>query len=91
MDHTARAEALRQRAVTCRSSAQETTSSVFQKCYRLLAEHYTNLAKLEDDYAAGSERLSALAPHRDDDIRSAANVGTKKMIAVSIPTHRATP
>lgn len=78
MDHIARAEALRQRAVTCRSSAQETTSAVFQKCYRLLAEHYVSLAKLEDDYAAGSERLSAQTRQRDDGIGPNADGSAKK-------------
>jgi hypothetical protein len=68
MDHFARAEALRQRAMSCRSSADETTSADFQNCYRLLADHYANLARLEEDYAAGSERLSA-QPHRQIMVR----------------------
>jgi hypothetical protein len=58
MDHIAKAEALRTRAVVCRSSADETTSADFRKCYRLLAEHYAILAKLEEDYAAGDRRLA---------------------------------
>lgn len=70
MDHLARAEALRQRATACRSSADETTSAGFQKCYRMLADHYAILARLEEDYAAGSERLRTQPPRQNDGARA---------------------
>jgi hypothetical protein len=60
MDHLIRAEALRRRAVACESKAGETTSRQFRDCYRLLAKQYGTMAKVEEDYAAGNERLAAL-------------------------------
>jgi hypothetical protein len=60
MDHHARVEALRRRAAECETKAGETTSRQFRDCYRLLAKQYGTMARVEEDYAAGSERLAAL-------------------------------
>jgi hypothetical protein len=60
MDHLVRVESLRQRAAACESMAGETTSRQFRDCYRLLAKQYGILAQIEEQYAAGSERLEAL-------------------------------
>lgn len=50
LDHLARARELRRRAAQCQISAKNTQSAKFGDCYRLLAEHYTILAKLEEDF-----------------------------------------
>jgi hypothetical protein len=50
VDHLARAEELRVKAAQCQLSAKNTTSREFGHCYRLLAENYGILAKLEEEY-----------------------------------------
>jgi len=60
MDHLVRVEALRRRAAACESKADETTSRKFKDCYRLLAKQYGTMAQVEEDYAAGNDRLAAL-------------------------------
>jgi hypothetical protein len=55
-----RVEALRRRAAVCESKAGETTSRKFRDCYRLLAKQYVTMAQVEEDYAAGNERLAAV-------------------------------
>lgn len=50
MNHLARAKEMRARAAGCKESAKTTTSEKFSGCYRLLAENYDILAKLEEDY-----------------------------------------
>lgn len=57
----ARVEALRRRAAACEASAHETTSADFRGCYRLLAKNYAALAQIEEEYAAGNERLASVA------------------------------
>jgi hypothetical protein len=52
VDHLALARAYRGRAATCLISAENTTSSVFSKCYRQLADYYDGLARLEEDFQA---------------------------------------
>jgi len=49
-DHLARAKEFRYRAANCEVSAKNTLSAGFGNCYRLLAEHYMILAKLEEDF-----------------------------------------
>jgi len=49
-DHLARARELRLRAAQCQLSAKNSGSAKFGHCYRLLAEHYVILAKLEEDF-----------------------------------------
>jgi hypothetical protein len=56
-DHLAWAESYRNRAAKCRSTAEETTSTSFGNCYRLLADHYVLLANLEEDF---SRRATAM-------------------------------
>jgi hypothetical protein len=58
MNHLVRAESLRRRSASCESSANATSSSNFKTCYQLLAKNYAILARLEDEYAAGNERLA---------------------------------
>jgi hypothetical protein len=60
MDHQLRVETLRRRAATCEAMADETTSLKFRNCYRLLAKQYGTMARIEEEYAAGNERLVAL-------------------------------
>lgn len=57
MDHVVRLEALRRRAAACESKAGETTSRKFRDCYLLLAKQYGTMISVEEQYAAGSERL----------------------------------
>lgn len=57
VDHLGRAEELRQRAATCRTAAQRTTSPAFKSCYNLLATNYLIQARLEEEYAAGTARV----------------------------------
>jgi hypothetical protein len=64
VDHLGRAEELRQRATKCTVAAKDTTSSVFKTCYDLLAANYLIQARLEEDYAAATERIA-------DEIREA--------------------
>jgi hypothetical protein len=52
VDHLGRAQELRQRAATCRTAAQRTTSPAFKTCYDLLATNYLIQARLEEDFAA---------------------------------------
>jgi hypothetical protein len=49
-DHSARASEMRIRAARCQASAKMTTSVKFAECYRLAAENYEVLAKLEQDF-----------------------------------------
>jgi hypothetical protein len=51
VDHLAWAEGYRNRATKCRSAAAEISSIGFGNCYRLLADHYTLLADLEENFA----------------------------------------
>ena len=51
LSHSARAYEMRVRAVKSRASAKKTTSVMFAECYRLAAENYEVLAKLEQDFA----------------------------------------
>ena len=60
MDHLVRVETLRRRAAACESAANKTTSLKFRDCYRLLAKQYGTMARVEEEYAAGSDRLAAL-------------------------------
>jgi hypothetical protein len=59
VDHLGRAEELRQRAAKCKAAAQRTTSSEFRTCYDLLATNYLIQARLEEDYAEGTERIAS--------------------------------
>lgn len=59
-DHLTRARLLRDRAAQCRVSAKNTLSAKFGDCYRLLAEHYMILAKLEEDFV-GRQNAAANA------------------------------
>jgi hypothetical protein len=52
LDHLTRARILRDRAAQCRVSAKATLSAKFGDCYRLLADHYVILAKLEEDFVS---------------------------------------
>jgi hypothetical protein len=51
-DHLARAREMRRRAAKCQLSAKNSQSARFGDCYRLLADNYVILAKLEEDYVA---------------------------------------
>ena len=62
VDHLAWAQSYRDRAVKCRSTARETTSASFEKCYRMLADYYILLADLEEDYARRSKALQQAVP-----------------------------
>jgi hypothetical protein len=62
VDHLIRAEELRQRAAKCTAAAGETTSSGFKACYDLLAANYLSQARLEEEYAASTERIAYFAP-----------------------------
>jgi hypothetical protein len=61
VDHLGRAEELRQRATKCIVAAKDTTSPVFKTCYDLLAANYLIQARLEEDYAAGTDRIALVA------------------------------
>ena len=54
LNHLAWAKSYRDRAAKCRAIAKETTSASFEKCYRMLADHYILLADLEEDYVRRS-------------------------------------
>jgi hypothetical protein len=58
VDHLGRAEELRQRASKCLVAKDGTTSSVFKSCYDLLAANYLIQARLEEDYAAATDRIT---------------------------------
>jgi hypothetical protein len=58
VDHLGRAEELRQRATKCIVAAEGTTSPVFKSCYDLLARNYLIQARLEEDYAAATDRIA---------------------------------
>lgn len=60
VDHLGRAEELRQRATKCIVAAKDTTSPVFKTCYDLLAANYLIQARLEEDYAAGTDRIAGV-------------------------------
>jgi hypothetical protein len=63
LDHLARARELRNRAAKCQLSAKTSASAKFGNCYRLLAEHYVILAKLEEDFV-GRQRAADAAASR---------------------------
>ena len=69
MDHIGRAEELRQRATKCIVAAKDTTSPVFKICYDLLAANYLIQARLEEDYAAATERIGVEIRHADEQAR----------------------
>ena len=50
VDHLVWAQGYRNRAAQCRLSAQNTSSSDFSDCYRLLTQYYIMLANLEEDF-----------------------------------------
>jgi len=58
VDHLGRAEELRERATKCSAASKDTTSPAFKACYDLLAANYLIQARLEEDYAAGTERIA---------------------------------
>jgi len=60
--HLARAKSYRDRATKCYSTANETTSASFEKCYRMLADHYILLADLEEDYVRRSAAMQLPGP-----------------------------
>jgi len=55
VDHLAWAQGYRSRAAMCLLSAKNSASSEFGKCYRQLAEHYNDLARLEEDFQASQD------------------------------------
>jgi hypothetical protein len=69
VDHLGRAEELRQRATKCIVAAKDTTSSAFKTCYDLLAANYMIQARLEEDYAAGTERIADVMRQADKQAR----------------------
>jgi hypothetical protein len=69
IDHLGRAEELRQRATKCADAANGTTSPDFKTCYDLLAANYLIQARLEEDYAAGTERIAVVMRQADEQVR----------------------
>jgi len=69
VDHLGRAEELRQRATKCTVAAKDTTSPVFKTCYDLLAANYLIRARLEEDYAAGTDRIANVMRRADEQSR----------------------
>ena len=69
VDHLGRAEELRQRATKCIVAAKGTTSPVFKTCYDLLAANYLIQARLEEDYAAGTDRIADVMRQADEQAR----------------------
>jgi len=69
VDHLGRAEELRQRATKCTVAAKDTTSPVFKTCYDLLAANYLIQARLEEDYAAGTDRIANVMRRADEQSR----------------------
>ena len=69
VDHLGRAEELRQRATKCIVAAKDTTSPVFKACYDLLAANYRIPARLEEDYAAATERIAVEIRQAGDQAR----------------------
>lgn len=61
VDHLGRAAKLRQHAAKCSVAAGGTTSSAFKTCYKLLAVNYLIQARLEEDFAAATERIALAA------------------------------
>jgi hypothetical protein len=57
MDHVARADELRRKAAAILTKADNAKNDSFKVCYELLAVNYEMQARLEENYAAGSERL----------------------------------
>jgi hypothetical protein len=57
MDHVARADELRRKAAAILTKADNAKNDSFKTCYELLAVNYEMQARLEENYAAGSERL----------------------------------
>jgi hypothetical protein len=66
VDHLACAQGYRNRAARCEVAAQNTTSTKFSECYRLVAQHYLMLANLEEDFvrrdAALKQRIAGEPP-----------------------------
>ena len=52
VDHLAWAQGYRVRSARCLNAAKNSSSNEFSKCYRQLAEHYAELARLEEDFQA---------------------------------------
>jgi hypothetical protein len=57
VDHIARADELRKRAVQCRLVAKEMTSTKFEECCGRLADHYVALADMEEGFARRTAAL----------------------------------
>ena len=57
VDHIARADELRKRAVQCRLVAKEMTSTKFEECCGKLADHYVALADMEEGFARRTAAL----------------------------------
>jgi hypothetical protein len=57
VDHIARADELRKRAVQCRLVAKEMTSKKFEECCGKLADHYVALADMEEGFARRTTAL----------------------------------
>jgi hypothetical protein len=55
VDHLAWAQGYRSRAAMCLLSAKNSASNEFSKCYRQLAEHYGDLARLEEEFQASQD------------------------------------
>jgi hypothetical protein len=66
VDHLAWAEGYRNRAAKSELAAQNTSSTKFSECYRLIAQYYLMLANLEEDFvrrdAALKQRIEGEAP-----------------------------
>ena len=62
LEHLARARELRRHAAKCQQAAKSSLSPRFADCYRLLADNYTILADLEEDFVARAN--SALLDNR---------------------------
>jgi hypothetical protein len=50
VDHLAWAQSYRNRAARCADAAENTSSTKFSECYRLVAQYYLMLANLEEDF-----------------------------------------
>ena len=61
VDHFAWAESYRKRAAKCQFTAKQTSSANFSDCYRLLADHYVQLADIEEDYARRTAAMQQAA------------------------------
>jgi hypothetical protein len=75
MDHIARADALRRKAAAVLTRADHAKSHSFKICFELLAVNYELQARLEEDYAAGSQRLGQPATNVQRPFRGPAERG----------------